>query len=73
MIIHISIYYFCFSVCMTNLLHKILGNANKHLVNTYKFLLNFFMLTNLNLISGIMISFRWCITRYFPASAEAST
>jgi hypothetical protein len=38
----IAICLFCFSSCVSNLVLKILGNANTHLVNIHRFVSNIF-------------------------------
>jgi hypothetical protein len=45
---HSNFPFFCFFVCILNLVLNILEDVNKYLVNRHKFVLNFFMLTNLN-------------------------
>jgi hypothetical protein len=40
--IHVAFLFFCFSLCISNLIMKILGNVNTHLMNTNKFLPKFY-------------------------------
>jgi uncharacterized membrane protein len=64
--IHIAVLFFCFSLCILNLIMQILGNVNAHLMNTNKFLPKFYDTYKIEFCEKVSwYHIGYGITRYF--------